>query len=57
MHSDASQKYESDAGEAQKSGDLNRDDSVHAISDYQRLAQGFLCHALRRAASRSKLRQ
>lgn len=57
VDSDASTEDESDVGEPQKSGDFNPDDSVHAISDYQRSAQGFLPHTSRRAPSRSKLSQ
>lgn len=57
VDSDASTEDESDVGEPQKSGDLNPDDSVHAISDYQSSAQGFLRHTSRRAPSRSKLSQ
>ena len=57
MDSDASTEDESDVGEPQKSRYLNLDDSVHAISDYQRSTQFFLCHASRIVTSRSNLSQ
>ena len=57
FHSDASTEDESDVGDPQKSRYFNLDDSIHALSDYQRSAKDFIRHTSRRDASRSKLSQ
>ena len=57
MDLDASTEDESDVGEPKKYGDLNPDDFVHPLRDYQRSTQFFLRDASMMAASRSKLIQ